>query len=160
QLDLVNTIGNFLDTAGQWTDVLEIRRFYFRNLRQILGAEHPDILTSMGNLATVLRVQGKYKEAEEMHRQALGLRERVLGKEHPDILVSVNNRECAGGNRGVDGGGGDMPEQVRALGDGAGQGASRHTDEHEQPGSCAGRSGQVRAGGRDVSTSIRAEGDG
>ena len=28
RLDLVNTIGNFLDTAGQWMDVLEIRLFY------------------------------------------------------------------------------------------------------------------------------------
>jgi hypothetical protein len=41
RLDLVNTIGNFLNTAGEWTDVLEIRLFYSRNLRQILGAEHP-----------------------------------------------------------------------------------------------------------------------
>ena len=39
-------------------------------------------LTSMNNLALVLRERDKYEQAEEIHRQALGLRETVLGKEH------------------------------------------------------------------------------
>jgi len=34
----------------------------------VLGKEHPDTLTSMNNLAEVLRGQGKYEQAEEMHR--------------------------------------------------------------------------------------------
>jgi tetratricopeptide (TPR) repeat protein len=38
---------------------------------KILGAEHPDTLISVSNLASVLRHQGKYKEAEEMCRRAL-----------------------------------------------------------------------------------------
>ena len=60
-------------------------------MRKILRVEHPDVLTSMNNLARVLDNQGKYEEAEEMHRQALALRETVLGKEHPDTLTSMNN---------------------------------------------------------------------
>jgi hypothetical protein len=48
----------------------------------VLGKEHPGTLTSMNNLAGVLREQGKYEQAEEMHRQVLGLSETVLGKEH------------------------------------------------------------------------------
>jgi tetratricopeptide (TPR) repeat protein len=47
----------------------------------VLGNEHPDTLTSMNNLALVLRDQGKYEEAEEMYRQALRLKETALGKE-------------------------------------------------------------------------------
>ena len=35
--------------------------------------EHPSTLTTMNNLATVLRDQGKYEQAEVMHRQALRL---------------------------------------------------------------------------------------
>jgi tetratricopeptide (TPR) repeat protein len=57
----------------------------------VLGKEHPDTLTSMNNLASVLSNQGKYEQAEEMHRQALRLRETVLGKEHPSTLTSMNN---------------------------------------------------------------------
>jgi hypothetical protein len=33
----------------------------------LLVKEHPNILTRMNNLATVLREQGKYEQAEEMH---------------------------------------------------------------------------------------------
>ena len=44
----------------------------------ILGKEHPDTLTSMNNLATVLRGQGKYEQAEDMHRRGLMLCERAL----------------------------------------------------------------------------------
>jgi len=33
-----------------------------------LGKEHLDTLTSVNNLASVLRCQGKYEEAEQMNR--------------------------------------------------------------------------------------------
>jgi len=57
-------------------------------------------LTSMNNLAMVLKDQGKYEQAEEMYRQALGLSETVVGKEHPDILTSMNNLAIALRNQG------------------------------------------------------------
>ena len=91
RLHLIDSVGKFLNTAGYWSDVAEIRRFYSRNLREILGAEHPDTLSSMNKLALVLSYQGKYEEAEEMHRQVLKLREGVLGQEYPDTLTSMNN---------------------------------------------------------------------
>jgi hypothetical protein len=56
---------------------------------KVLGAEHPDTLTSMNNLAGVLNSQGKYEEAESMNRQTLARREKVLGAEHPDTITSV-----------------------------------------------------------------------
>ena len=38
---------------------------------RVLGKEHPDTLTSMNPLASVLSNQGKYVEVEAMHGQAL-----------------------------------------------------------------------------------------
>ena len=35
---------------------------------KVLGKDHPDTLTSVGNLALVLGYQRKYKAAEEMNR--------------------------------------------------------------------------------------------
>lgn len=58
---------------------------------KVLGKEHPSTLTSVGNLASMLRYQGKYGEAEAMNRRALEGYEKVLGKEHPDTLMSVGN---------------------------------------------------------------------
>ena len=59
------------------------------DVEKLLGVEHPDTLTSVNNLASVLRDQGKYEAAEEMNRRALEGREKVLGVEHPDTLTSV-----------------------------------------------------------------------
>jgi hypothetical protein len=68
----------------------------------VLGKEHPSTLTSISNLATVLRDQGNYKQAEEMHRQELGLCEAVLGKEHPSISKVGMSRDlmCHNKSRG------------------------------------------------------------
>ncbi|KAG4433370.1 hypothetical protein IFR05_011154 [Cadophora sp. M221] len=49
---------------------------------------HPDMLTTMSNLAGVLDRQGKYAEAEAMNRQTLEIKEEVLGKTHPSTLTS------------------------------------------------------------------------
>jgi hypothetical protein len=57
----------------------------------VLGAEHPDTLKSINNLAVDLSQQGRYEEAEALDRQALAGRQRVLGAEHPDTLMSLNN---------------------------------------------------------------------
>ena len=37
-------------------------------MEQVLGPKHPEMLTSMSNLASVLDSQGKYEEAEAMNR--------------------------------------------------------------------------------------------
>lgn len=52
----------------------------------MLGPEHPSTLTSLGNLAKVLRDRGEY-EAGEMYQQAVEGMEKVLGPEHPNTLL-------------------------------------------------------------------------
>jgi Tetratricopeptide repeat len=39
--------------------------------KRVLGAEHPDTLTSMGNLASMYRNQGRWEEAEELQAKVL-----------------------------------------------------------------------------------------
>ena len=56
-----------------------------------LGAEHPDTLASVKNLAGCFQAMGLLKDAEPLYRRALEARERTLGAEHPDTLVSVND---------------------------------------------------------------------
>ena len=55
------------------------------------GADHPDTLTSRGNLALVLGVLGRFEEAEREHRATLDSRTRILGADHPDTLTSRGN---------------------------------------------------------------------
>ena len=59
--------------------------------KRVLGAEHPDTLTSMANLASTYRDQGRWKEAEELQAKELKICSRVLGAKHPSTLTSMNN---------------------------------------------------------------------
>jgi hypothetical protein len=53
---------------------------------RVLGAEHPDTLSTAGNLAMSLSRQGKHADAERIQREVHGVLKRVLGAEHPNTL--------------------------------------------------------------------------
>jgi CHAT domain-containing protein/tetratricopeptide (TPR) repeat protein len=57
----------------------------------LLGPEHPDVATSLHNLAEVYKATGAYALAEPLMQRALVIREKVLGPEHPDVATSLHN---------------------------------------------------------------------
>jgi hypothetical protein len=59
-------------SQGQKEQAEEMHRQELSLSEMVLGKEYPSTLTSMNNLATVLRGQGKYEQAEEVRRQARG----------------------------------------------------------------------------------------
>ncbi|OBT66186.1 hypothetical protein VE03_05134 [Pseudogymnoascus sp. 23342-1-I1] len=80
----------YLLLAGEYAAAEKIGRTAVVGREDSLGIEHPDTLTSVSQLGSVLERQGKYEEAEAMHRRALEGNEKVLGVEHPDTLTSVS----------------------------------------------------------------------
>jgi Tetratricopeptide repeat len=56
-----------------------------------LGEDHPSTLTSMANLASTYRDQGRLDEAEELGVQVMEGCKKKLGEDHPDTLTSMNN---------------------------------------------------------------------
>ena len=56
-----------------------------------LGEAHPDVATSLNNLANLYYSQGRYDQAESLYLQALELYKRLLGEAHPDVATSLNN---------------------------------------------------------------------
>ena len=56
-----------------------------------LGADHPDTLTSMANLASTLWNQGRWEEAEKLDVQVMETRKAKLGADHPSTLTSMAN---------------------------------------------------------------------
>ena len=59
--------------------------------QKALGEEHPDILTSLNNLASLLQAQGKLEEAELLFRKELEGEQKALGEEHPYTLNTKGN---------------------------------------------------------------------
>ncbi|NEQ80480.1 MAG: tetratricopeptide repeat protein [Moorea sp. SIO2I5] len=51
--------------------------------KQLLGQNHPDVATSLNNLAALYYYQGRYSEAEPLCCQALEIAVQQLGENHP-----------------------------------------------------------------------------
>ena len=87
--NLTEDCARALQSDGQYKRAEELYMQVMESRRRVLGSKHPNTLTSVNNLGSVLERQGKYEEAEAMHRRALEAREEVLGREHPHTLSSV-----------------------------------------------------------------------
>ena len=61
------------------------------NAERVLGAGHPDTLTSRNILAGAYQSAGQLDRAIPLFEATLSERERVLGADHPDTLTSRNN---------------------------------------------------------------------
>ena len=54
-----------------------------------LGAEHPDTIRAMANLAKSYQDLGKYFKAEKVEIQVLNARNSIFGAEHPDTFTAM-----------------------------------------------------------------------
>ena len=76
---------------GDWKNAEQLEVQVLDMRKKLLGAEHLDTLTSMGNLASTYRYQGRFNEAEQLQFQVMNMRKKLLGTEHPDTLTSMGN---------------------------------------------------------------------
>ena len=79
-----------LEEIGDWKHAEQLRDQVLEMRKKLLGAEHPDTLTTMSNLASTYSNQGKWNEAEQLKVQVLDMRRKLLGAEHPDTLTSMS----------------------------------------------------------------------
>jgi hypothetical protein len=88
---LLARAGYYLKAQGKY-DLAE--PLYKRDLaisETALGPDHPDVGTSLNNLAALYVAQGKYDLAERLYLRSLRLRETALGPDHPSVGTSLNN---------------------------------------------------------------------
>jgi hypothetical protein len=62
-----------------------------KDREEVPGPKHPNTLTTIHNLALLLKACGHYKDAERLNRQALKAKEEVLGAKDPNTLASMVN---------------------------------------------------------------------
>ena len=53
--------------------------------------EHPDLSTTLNNLATLYTDQHQYAKAEPLYQRALAILERVWRSEHLDMVLILTN---------------------------------------------------------------------
>lgn len=76
---------------GRYKEAIPIAEQALAIREKSLGPEHPDVATSLNNLAELYRALGDYPKAEPLYRRSLAIQEQSLGPEHPDVALSLNN---------------------------------------------------------------------
>ncbi|KAF6843413.1 Kinesin light chain 5 [Colletotrichum musicola] len=98
--ELLTNVSWYLVMLGNYSRAEVIVRQAVTIRTEILGQEHPSTLTSMANLASTYRNQGRWKEAEELEVRVMEMWKRVLGEEHPHTLTSMANLAATYRNQG------------------------------------------------------------
>ncbi|MGH3821405.1 MAG: FxSxx-COOH system tetratricopeptide repeat protein, partial [Pseudonocardiaceae bacterium] len=88
---LLNATALYLLTRGEPAASRPLFQRALKLRRRVLGAEHPDTLTSANNLVVNLRGLGRYEAARRLNEDTLTRSRRVLGEDHPSTLTSANN---------------------------------------------------------------------
>jgi tetratricopeptide (TPR) repeat protein len=60
-------------------------------VKEKFGDLHPDVATSLNNLALLYYSQGRYADAEKLRLQCLEIERETLGEKHPQFASSLNN---------------------------------------------------------------------
>ena len=56
-------------------------------MEKALGPVHPNVATSLNNLAALYQTQGNYAQAEPLYKRALAIWEKALGPVHPNVAT-------------------------------------------------------------------------
>ncbi|MBD2606320.1 tetratricopeptide repeat protein [Scytonema hofmannii FACHB-248] len=77
--------------SGKYTQAVILATQALELARSSYGNEHPDVFTSLNNLALISQAQGRYEEAESLYEQALNLVQGLLGDENAVVAQTLNN---------------------------------------------------------------------
>ncbi|WP_027269049.1 CHAT domain-containing tetratricopeptide repeat protein [Leptolyngbya sp. PCC 6406] len=90
-----------LSQAGRYREAETLYRESLAILREQLGNHHPDVATSLGNLAGLYHFEmRRYGEAEPLYQESLAIRREQLGNRHPDVATSLYNLALLYANQG------------------------------------------------------------
>ena len=87
----LNAVGYYLNKRAQYKDAELLFKRSLAIREKVLGSEHPDVASTLNNLAGLYRAQGKYKDAEPLCQRSLVIREKALGSDHPKVATALNN---------------------------------------------------------------------
>jgi tetratricopeptide (TPR) repeat protein len=93
--DALNREVQELFRAGEYDRAVVVTRDALRIAEQDGGPDHPDVATSLNNLAFLYQTRGDYAAAEPLYTHALAIFVRAHGPDHPDAATSLENLAAA-----------------------------------------------------------------
>ncbi|WP_295559747.1 tetratricopeptide repeat protein [uncultured Hyphomicrobium sp.] len=90
-IDALNAEAARLSGQGKYAEAAPISERLLALREAKLGPSHPEVATSLNDLATIYRALARYADAEAMYKRSLAMRETALGREHLHVAISLNN---------------------------------------------------------------------
>jgi tetratricopeptide (TPR) repeat protein len=87
--DALDVLASELDFEGNVAAADSAYRATLTLRRQLLGAEHPDYVSTLFNYSMFIFDQKRYREAADYSRQILALRGKTLPESHPAIAAAL-----------------------------------------------------------------------
>jgi len=76
---------------SRYAEAEPLARRHLAILEKRLGPDHPDVATSLNNLAALLANQGDFAGARPLAERVVTIWEDVLGPDHPEVAFSLDN---------------------------------------------------------------------
>ena len=89
--DILNQEVMELYQQGKYDRAVVVAQKALEVANENVGPDHPDVATSLGNLAVLYRTQGDYAKAEPLYKRSLAISEKALGPDHPRTRTSREN---------------------------------------------------------------------
>ena len=77
--------------AGQYDRAVKVAQAALKVAEKNVGPDHPDVATSLSNLALLYHTQGDYAKAESLYKRSLAILEKALGPDHPNVATGIEN---------------------------------------------------------------------
>src|SRR5258706_4998169 len=77
--------------AGKYDRAAAAAQKALQVAEQKVGRNHPDVATSLNNLAACYDTQGAYAKAEPLYQRSLAIWEKARGANHPAVTPSLGN---------------------------------------------------------------------
>ncbi|MDT3776125.1 FxSxx-COOH system tetratricopeptide repeat protein [Nitrospira sp. MA-1] len=90
---ILNQTAIYLYERARYPDAEPLFQRSLAIWEEALGPTHPDVATSLNNLAGLYDSQGQYGKAEPLYQRTLTILEEALGLEHPDTQTVRENYE-------------------------------------------------------------------
>jgi tetratricopeptide (TPR) repeat protein len=85
----LSQLGHLLMNQGKYEEAWESHSRALELRERALGPEHPEVASSIANLASVAWWMGRYEEAVEKAERAVALQSKALGPEHPEVIKTM-----------------------------------------------------------------------
>jgi len=76
---------------GRFDHAIVVAKKALEVAEQAVGPNHPDVATSLNNLAELYRIQGQFAQADPLYKRALAIDEKACGPNNPDVATDLNN---------------------------------------------------------------------